>query len=241
MGGKLSRQLAQPPGPTLSKLVVLLLLVLPSLACIAVLAATATFLLSQTCALYSDNVAQVRSPLLHSFLYSILQVCYQVSLVSCLVSGMLTHLPLPCLLTIALILYSHLAALLFLLLESLIILHKLVDRVIIPQLERPALIAGMSRTVLCLVHWTTLYIGCGFLAPLAYTVLILPLLLLRPGLRSPRPALCALNISSPHLAALGLPAGLLSLASLAILATACSLADDSGRRPISAEVFSRAK
>ena len=95
--------------------------------------------------------------------------------------------------------------------------------------------------VLSSAWFTAPYTGCGFLAPLAYTALILPLLLLRPGLRAPRPALCALNISSPHLAALGLPAGLLSLASLAILAAACSLADDSGRRPISAEVFSRAK
>ena len=52
---------------------------------------------------------------------------------------------------------------------------------------------------------------------------------------------CWLNLSSPASAATLVPLPLLLLLSLYLLLTAIVAADDSGRRPISAEVYSRAK
>ena len=65
-----------------------------------------------------------------------------------------------CNITIAFNIYFYLASFTFLLLESLIILHKLVDKVIIPVLE---------NTV-----WVILL---GFTPPLIYTVLTVPFII----------------------------------------------------------------
>ena len=52
---------------------------------------------------------------------------------------------------------------------------------------------------------------------------------------------CSLNFSSSISHLFTVPVVLLSLSTLSVLAASVFLADDSGRRPISAEVFSRAK
>ena len=65
----------------------------------------------------------------------------------------------PCILAVTLVQYFYLCAFAFLLLESLIIIHKLVDSVIIPLLENPLFIVS---------------VGC--LVPLLYTAVTIPFL-----------------------------------------------------------------
>ena len=67
-----------------------------------------------------------------------------------------------------------------------------------------------------------------------------PSLLSQPPVPASCPR-CWLNLSSPASAATLVPLPLLLLLSLYLLLTAIVAADDSGRRPISAEVYSRAK
>ena len=54
-------------------------------------------------------------------------------------------------------------------------------------------------------------------------------------------ARCSVNMGSTASSLVILPVSLTAASSLLVLASTCLLADDSGRRPISAEVFSRAK
>lgn len=121
----------------------------------------------------------------------------------------------------ALNIYFYLASFMFLLLESLIILHKLVDKIILPLLEN-----------------TVFVILAGFLPPLVYTGLTLPWVIDQVTVQE---SMCAINLASPASSLSLVPASLISCISLGILVTSIIMADDSGRRPISAEVFSRAK
>ena len=94
--------------------------------------------------LYSDNVAQIG---------------FQVSLSLCYVITAISLLSTSCTLVISLYIFLFLSAFTFLLLESLIILHKLVDKIMLEKLE---------KSVFVLV--------CGFLPPLLYTLLTVPFL-----------------------------------------------------------------
>ena len=79
----------------------------------------------------------------------------------------------------------------------------------------------------------------GFLLPGLYTGLTLPLLY--SYLLPKSDTTCWLNLASPASTATLVPLPLLVLLSLYVLMTAMVAADDSGRRPLSAEVYSRAK
>ena len=94
--------------------------------------------------LYSDNVAQIG---------------FQVSLSLCYIVTAIGLLSTSCTVIISLYIFLFLSAFTFLLLESLIILHKLVDKIILEKLE---------KSVFVLV--------CGCLPPLLYTLLTLPFL-----------------------------------------------------------------
>ena len=104
--------------------------------------------------IYTDNVAQV---------------CFESSLLSCYIFILLAidkgplswdaHSLVPCLVAVAGLQFLYLAAFAFLLLEALVILHKLVDSVVIGLLEHPASVVSL-----------------GFGVPLAYTALTVPFL-----------------------------------------------------------------
>ena len=102
--------------------------------------------------LYKDNVAQV------SFQLSLLS-CYVLSLLT-LDSGPLSWSPdhlIPCILAVAGLQFSYHCAFLFIFLESLVVLNKLVDNVLFPLLES---------------SWFILL--SGFLPPLLYTAATVP-------------------------------------------------------------------
>ena len=175
------------------------------------------FLLSQTLPLYTDNVAQV---------------CFQFSLLSCYLLTLLTvesgplvlspSQPLPCLLALAGLQFFYLAAFTFLLLESLVILHKLVDHVLLPLLESAAFVLLLGFLLPGLVTAATVA---------AFQRHLLP----APG------NMCWLNLSSATSLCSVVPVAVLAAATLATLAVAVCGAQDSGTRPISAAVYSRAK
>ena len=137
------------------------------------------------------------------------------------ITNIISYFSVVCEVIIALNIYFYLASFMFLLLESLIILHKLVDKIILPLLEN-----------------TVFVILTGFLPPLVYTSLTLPWVI---GQVTVQERMCAINLASPASSLSLVPASLISCLSLGILVTSILMADDSGRRPISAEVFSRAK
>jgi len=176
------------------------------------------FILSQTLPMYTDNVAQV------CFQFSLLS-CYLITLLT-VDSGPLTHQepsqPLPCLLAIAGLQFFYLCAFTFLLLETLVILHKLVDSVLLPLLES-----------------TTFLLTIGFLLPGLYTAATLPAF--QRTLLPPPGRMCWLNLSSAASLCSIVPVLVLSLATTGVLLTAIFAAQESGTRPISASVFSRAK
>ena len=156
--------------------------------------------------LYSDNVAQI---------------CFQISLIFVLITSIVNYFSIACEVILALNIYFYLASFTFLLLESLIILHKLVDKIILPLLENSVFV-----------------ILAGFLPPLVYTGLTLPWVYEHITAQS---SVCSINLASPSSSLSLVPVSVISCLSLGILITSIILADDSGRRPISAEVFSRAK
>ena len=128
----------------------------------------------------------------------------------------------PCILAVTFLQYLFLAAATFLLLEALVIMHKLVDAVILPLLESPLFILAV-----------------GILLPGVYTGITLPLLYsyLLPSSEKT----CWLNLASPASASMLVPFPLILLITLYVLITSIVCSDDSGRRPISAEVYTRAK
>ena len=158
--------------------------------------------------LYSDNVAQI-------FFQANLALSYVTAIVSLLSNS--------CTILTYLYTFFSLSAFTFLLVESLIILHKLVDKIILERLEKSVFV-----------------VLSGYLPPLVLTLTTLPFLH-PPLLATPAQAGCSLDLSSPSSHLLTLPVLLASLSSLSVLLASVFLADDSGRRPISAEVFSRAK
>ena len=101
-------------------------------------------------------------------------------------------------------------------------MHKLVDAVILPLLESPLFILAV-----------------GILLPGVYTGITLPLLYsyLLPSSEKT----CWLNLASPASASMLVPFPLILLITLYVLITSIVCSDDSGRRPISAEVYTRAK
>ena len=94
--------------------------------------------------LYSDNVAQIG---------------FQVSLSLCYIMTAVSLLSTSCTFIISLYIFLFLSTFTFLLLESLIILHKLVDKIMLDKLE---------KSVFVLV--------CGSLPPLLYTLITVPFL-----------------------------------------------------------------
>ena len=94
--------------------------------------------------LYSDNVAQIG---------------FQVSLGLCFIVTAISLISTSCSLIISLYIFLFLSTFTFLLLESLIILHKLVDKIMLDKLE---------KSVFVLV--------CGSLPPLLYTLITVPFL-----------------------------------------------------------------
>ena len=120
----------------------------------------------------------------------------------------------------ALNIYFYLASFMFLLLESLIILHKLVDKIILPLLEN-----------------TVFVILAGFLPPLVYTGLTLPWVIDQVTVQE---SMCAINLASPASSLRLVAAARISSTSPGILAASSLWPGGSGRRPISAEVFRRA-
>ena len=92
------------------------------------------------------------------------QIGFQVSLSLCYIVTALSLLSTSCTVITSLYIFLFLSAFTFLLLESLIILHKLVDKIILEKLE---------KSVFVLVS--------GSLPPLLYTLLTLPFL--PPSLR----------------------------------------------------------
>ena len=149
------------------------------------------------------------------------QICFQISLIFVFITTIISYFSVVCEVIMALNIYFYLASFMFLLLESLIILHKLVDKIILPLLEN-----------------TVFVILAGFLPPLVYTGLTLPWVY---DLVTVQDSVCAINLASPASSLSLVPASVISCLSLGILVTSIIMADDSGRRPISAEVFSRAK
>ena len=101
-------------------------------------------------------------------------------------------------------------------------MHKLVDAVILPILENPLFILAVG-TVLPGIY-------TGITLPILYSYLI-------PDSEKT----CWLNLASPASAAMLVPFPLILLLTLYILITSIVCSDDSGRRPISAEVYTRAK
>ena len=101
-------------------------------------------------------------------------------------------------------------------------MHKLVDAVILPILESPLFILAV-----------------GTLLPGIYTGITLPILY--SYLIPDSEKTCWLNLASPASAAMLVPFPLILLLTLYILITSIVCSDDSGRRPISAEVYTRAK
>ena len=106
--------------------------------------------------LYSDNVAQIG---------------FQVSLSLCFIITAVSLLSTSCTFIISLYIFLFLSTFTFLLLESLIILHKLVDKIMLDKLEK---------------SWFVLVCGC--LPPLLYTLITVPFLpsslLATPGNRT---------------------------------------------------------
>ena len=92
--------------------------------------------------LYSDNVAQI---------------CFQANLCLCYITAIVSLLSNSCTIIISIFLFLSLSAFTFLLVESLIILHKLVDRIMMERLERSVFV-----------------VLCGYLPALAYSLLTLP-------------------------------------------------------------------
>ena len=121
--------------------------------------------------------------------------------------------PLPCILAIAGLQFFYLAAFTFLLLESLVVLHKLVDVVMLPLLESSACI-----------------LLSGFLLPGFYTGLTLAVFW--DTLLPREEAMCWVNLSSPAALSSILPIIFLFLATTAILLTAICAAQVS-RAPYS--------
>ena len=156
--------------------------------------------------LYSDNVAQI---------------CFQANLALCFVTAIVSLLSDSCTILTYIFTFFSLSAFTFLLVESLIILHKLVDKIMLEKLEK-SLVVVLS----------------GYLPPLVLTFTTLPWL--EPALTTPGRS-CTLDLSSLSSHLLALPLLTTALSSLSVLLASVFLADDSGRRPISAEVFSRAK
>ena len=95
------------------------------------------------------------------------QVCFEFSLLSCYIfillavdRGPLAWQPddqLPCIIAVAGLQFLYMAAFMFLLLESLVILHKLVDFVVLNAIEHISFIVGV-----------------GFGLPLVYTIITVP-------------------------------------------------------------------
>ena len=94
--------------------------------------------------LYSDNVAQTG---------------FQVSLGLCYIMMAISLLSTSCSIIISLYIFTFLSTFTFLLLESLIILHKLVDKIMLERLEKSVFV-----------------LLCGSLPPLLYTLLTVPFL-----------------------------------------------------------------
>ena len=171
------------------------------------------------------------------------QICFQANLCLCYITAIVSLLSNSCTIIISIFLFLSLSAFTFLLVESLIILHKLVDRIMMERLERSVFV-----------------VLCGYLPALAYSLLTLPWVSqalfpsqdhqaglvdtdnpIIPRVLSTCISRCSLNLSSPSSHLLTTPVVLMTVSSLSILVASVVLADDSGRRPISAEVFSRAK
>ena len=171
------------------------------------------------------------------------QICFQANLCLCYITTIVSLLSNSCTIIISIFLFLSLSAFTFLLVESLIILHKLVDRIMMERLERSVFV-----------------VVCGYLPALAYSLLTLPWVSqelfpspdhqagsvdtensILPNVLSTCISRCSLNLSSPSSHLLTTPVVLMTVSSLSILVASVVLADDSGRRPISAEVFSRAK
>jgi hypothetical protein len=128
----------------------------------------------------------------------------------------------PCILAATLLQYTFLCAALFLLLEALIVLHKLVDAVMLPILESGLFVLAV-----------------GLLLPAAYTAITHPLLY--SYILPATDTTCWLNLASPASAATLVPLPLLLIVALYVLITAIVGANGSGRRPLSSEIYSRAK
>ena len=171
------------------------------------------------------------------------QICFQANLCLCYITTIVSLLSNSCTIIISIFLFLSLSAFTFLLVESLIILHKLVDRIMMERLERSVFV-----------------VLCGYLPALAYSLLTLPWVSqalfpspdhqagsvdtdnpILPHVLSTCISRCSLNLSSPSSYLFTTPVVLMTVSSLSILVASVVLADDSGRRPISAEVFSRAK
>ena len=120
--------------------------------------------------------------------------------------------PLPCLLAIAGLQFFYLAAFTFLLLESLVVLHKLVDAVMLPLLESSACI-----------------LLSGFLLPGLYTGFTLAVFW--DALLPRQEAMCWVNLSSPTALSSILPIIFLFLATTVILLTAICAAQVPGHPP----------
>ena len=94
--------------------------------------------------LYSDNVAQIG---------------FQVSLSLCFIVTAIGLLSTSCTIIVSLYIFLYLSAFSFLLVESLIILHKLVDKIILEKLEKSVFV-----------------LASGSLPPLLFTLLTVPFL-----------------------------------------------------------------
>jgi len=154
---------------------------------------------------YTDNVAQV---------------CFEFSLLGCYIFILLAvdrgplawdaNDKVPCIVAVAGLQFLYLAAFTFLLLESTVILHKLVDCVVISILEH-----------------ITFIVAVGFGVPAVYTAVTLPFIF----------SSCWLNLSSAASNVVVIPLGLLFLSSATILIVAILASAESGLRPISASLF----
>ena len=179
----------------------------------------------QTLPMYTDNVAQVcfqfsllryipHSPPSHPSLFSPSPSCYLLTLLTVDSGPLVFHpsQPLPCLLAIAGLQFFYLAAFTFLLLESLVVLHKLVDAVMLPLLESSACI-----------------LLSGFLLPGLYTGFTLAVFW--DALLPRQEAMCWVNLSSPTALSSILPIIFLFLATTVILLTAICAAQVPGHPP----------
>ena len=85
------------------------------------------------------------------------QICFQANLALCFVTAIVSLLSDSCTILTYIFTFFSLSAFTFLLVESLIILHKLVDRIMMERLERSVFV-----------------VLCGYLPALAYSLLTLP-------------------------------------------------------------------